>query len=102
MKLKSLNSHRNGVCGLGFYVAIVEDKEKWEKKKREMLVIRFPKSADKKSGGVICAAFDLAALDKREIRFGYNSWRGDHYSDFMDDEINKHEIKEYGISDFTK
>lgn len=54
---------------------------------REMLVIRFAGGADKDTGAVVCAAFDLAKLDAREIRFGANSWRGDHYSGVMDHAI---------------
>jgi hypothetical protein len=80
-KVKDLHYHRNGVSGLGFYVGIVEEED------REMLVIRFPKEADTVTGNIVCAAFDLAQLDKREIRFFYNSWRGDHYSDTMDTAI---------------
>lgn len=99
MKIKSLEHHRNGISGVGFYVAVAEEEEEGEKK-REMLIIRFPKRKDKNADGVLCAVFDLGELDKREIRFGYNSWRGDRYAKFMDEEIKKHEIKEYGESDF--
>lgn len=81
-----LDYHRNGVSGLGFHVGIVEEPGD-DGTKREMLVVRFPKEADQETGNVVCAAFDLAKLDKREIRFFYNSWRGDHYSDVMDDAI---------------
>lgn len=78
--------HRNGVCGQGFYVGIVKDEAG-----RDMLVVRFPKESDKATGAVHCAAFDLAQLDKREIAFGLNSWRGDHYSDAMDEAIDARE-----------
>lgn len=88
MKVKSIDYHRNGVSGLGFHVAIVEDDS--DGPKREMLVIRFPKEADKETGNVVCAAFALDQLDKREIRFFHNSFRGDHYSDFMDQAIEEY------------
>jgi len=84
LKVKSLDCHRNGVCGLGFHVGIVEDTTDGRKNKRDMLVIRFDKQADKDAGQVVCAAFDLALLDKREIRFFHNSWRGDYYHTAMD------------------
>ena len=80
MKIKELHYHRNGVGGLGFYVGIVEEQ------KRDMLVIRFP-NADEKAGAVLCAAFDLSLLDSRDIRFGSNSFRGDHFADVMDKAI---------------
>ena len=78
MKVKELQHHRNGVSGLPFYVGIVQDDED-----RDMLVVRFY-DADKAAGAVVCAAFDLALLDKRDIQFGSNSWRGDHYHEVMD------------------
>lgn len=83
--VRLLDYHRNGVSGLGFYVAIVEETE--DKERREMLVIRFPKESDKATGGVVCAAFDLAKLDQREVRFCYNSWRGDYYHAIVDKAI---------------
>lgn len=85
MKLKQLDYHRNGISGMGFHVAIVQDKG------TEMLVIRMgDKEADRDSGSVLCAAFDLALLDKREIRFFYNSFRGDYFADKMDEWIEEH------------
>lgn len=83
--VKELDYHRNGVSGLGFYVGIVESIEDGVKK--EMLVVRFPESADDLIGNVVCAAFDLAKLDKREIRFVHNSFRGDHFHEVMDKAI---------------
>lgn len=85
--VRELEYHRNGICGLGFHVAIVDEIE--DGKQREMLVIRFSKDADEDTGQVVCAAFDLAQLDKRVIGFGSNSWRGDHYADTMDAAIEK-------------
>lgn len=93
MKVKKLDYHRNGVCGLGFHVAIVEDRSDGEK--RDMLVVRFSKEADKETGAVVCAAFDLAKLDEREIRFFYNSWRGDHYNAVVDSAIEKQRRKSH-------
>ena len=85
-QVTQLDYHRNGICGLGFHVGIVKETDDGET--REMLVIRFPKDeADKLTGMVVCAAFDLAKLDEREIRFFHNSWRGDHYADVMDEAI---------------
>lgn len=80
--VRILDYHRNGIAGLGFHVAIVEEVE--DSNRREMLVIRFPQSADKETGAIVCAAFDLAKLDQREVRFIYNSWRGDHYHGAVD------------------
>jgi hypothetical protein len=75
--------HRNGVSGLGFHVAIAEDPEAGG----DMLVVRFQKDADEDTGQVVCAAFSLDGLDEREIRSGCNNWRGDHYSQLIDDAV---------------
>lgn len=83
MKVTEMHYHRNGVGGLPFHVGIVHNDG------REMLVVRFTKEADEQTGNVVCAAFDLAKLDQREIRFFHNSWRGDHYSGIMDAAIEK-------------
>lgn len=80
-QVKEIAYHRNGICGLGFYVAVVKEKE--DGKERDMLVIRFP-DADDQMGSVVCAAFDLALLAEKNITFGVNSWRGDHYYVAMD------------------
>ena len=86
MQLKSIDRHRNGVCGVPFHVAIVKDG------RDEMLIVRFDKSADEQTGGIVCAAFNLSQLDKRNIQFGENSFRGDYYADtFMDSAVAKWE-----------
>jgi hypothetical protein len=92
--LKQMAWHRNGVAGLGFYVAIVHDPENGD-----MLVIRFNKEADYGAGAILCAAFKLSLLDKREIKFGVNSWRGDHYSTFMDQAIEANERPRFAEED---
>ena len=86
-KVTDLHYHRNGISGLGFYVAIVKEDG------RDMLVIRFPKEADRQTGNVVCAAFDLELLEKRDIVFGSNSYRGDHYATLMDKAIEVRERK---------
>lgn len=87
--IKALDYHRNGVSGLGFHVGIVQERDGDEV--RDMLVIRFQKEADKVTGNVVCAAFDLAKLADKDIRFGHNSWRGDYYHSVMDAAIAKNQ-----------
>jgi hypothetical protein len=84
VKILKLATHRNGICGLPFTVAIVKDG------KRKMLVVRFDKQADKDTGNVVCAAFDLEKLALFDIEFGSNSWRGDHYHQIIDKASNEH------------
>jgi hypothetical protein len=85
-ELLSLDYHRNGVGGLPFWVALVKETEDGEE--RIMLVIR-NKEADKDTGAVVCFALDVKKLTEGDIRFYHNSWRGDHYAEFMDTEIKR-------------
>ncbi len=91
MTVKTLDYHRNGVCGRGFYVGIVKFTE--DGVTRDMLVVRFPNDTDGEpssvasdDNGILCAAFDIAQLPDIEFAHG-NSWRGDHFSDVMDKAI---------------
>ena len=55
-KIVKIASHRNGISGLSFHVAIVNENDD-NGGKRDMLVIRFDKEATKENGMVVCAAF---------------------------------------------
>ena len=77
MKVKQLEYHRNGICGEPFHVAIVTEG------RDRRLVIHFEGKGSKCGMETITAAFDLAMLADGEIRFGVNSFRGDHYSALM-------------------
>lgn len=77
--IEKIAHHRNGVGGVPFQVAIMDDPENGK-----MLVVRFDKQADRGAGGVLCAAFKLELLKGDEITFGINSWRGDHYAAIFD------------------
>lgn len=98
-RVVQLAYHRNGISGLGFHVAIVEEAEdrvdasgKPLKGTRRMLVVRFPGDiADEGTGNVVCAVFDLAQLAAGDIAFGSNSWRGDHYHEVVDRAIEREE-----------
>lgn len=68
-------SHRNGISGEAFEVAIFTDGEG-----RRMLAVDFGKDADEKLGAVAVAVFDLGKLAEEDILFGSNSWRGDEYA----------------------
>lgn len=79
-KLIEASYHRNGVCGEGFHVAIVES-EIEPGDIRKMLCVTFSNEME----AVRTAVFDLALLEKGNIRFTENSWRGDHWHGFMRD-----------------
>ena len=76
--------HRNGVCGNGFALGIVQEG------KDRKVVICFPGSGN-------TAVLDIDMLTTGNIAFGENSWRGDVYSDVYRKEItgDYFDIEEY-------
>jgi tRNA/tmRNA/rRNA uracil-C5-methylase (TrmA/RlmC/RlmD family) len=73
--INELDHHRNGVGGMPFMVAIVDDATNGDTK----LVIMFEQAGH-------TAVLSLDQLIQNEnISFGSNSWRGDHY---------EHELRE--------
>jgi hypothetical protein len=60
--------HRNGISGIGFHVALVDDPNDGDMK----LVIMFP-------GEGSTAVLSLNKLMNEDISFGSNSYRGDLY-----------------------
>jgi hypothetical protein len=81
-QLKEIAYHRNGICGEGFHVAIVES-EIEPGDVRKMLCVTFGAHEEGTAGGYRTAVFDLALLAQDNIKFGQNSWRGDHWHPFM-------------------
>lgn len=76
MEVVKKASHRNGVAGEPFRVAIVDDTEVGDK----MLVVMFPTSGH-------TAVFSLDLLSQGIIEFGENSWRGDRYEGKLRNEL---------------
>lgn len=67
MYLESIDYHRNGVSGEPFRVLTFHDTEHGP-----MVGIVFEAEGH-------CAVFNRALLGQGDIRFGYNSYRGDYY-----------------------
>lgn len=86
IKVLKVDYHRNGVCGDGFHVALLDFKEAGEKKRR-MVAIRFP-------GECRCAVLDTALLAKDTIEFMQNSWRGDHFVEAVDAAIEAEVVRQ--------
>ena len=87
MKITQLSYHRNGVCGAGFFTGILIDDDKERK-----VFTHFPETNEDgeliNGDSVRTAILDLDILiNKEETRFMHNSWRGDHYHDFIVDAI---------------
>lgn len=69
LQISDIDFHRNGVGGMPFQVAIVDDAEEGDTK----LVIMF-----QEPGYTAVLSLDKL-IQSEDIRFGSNSWRGDHY-----------------------
>jgi len=91
MEIIQLSYHRNGVCGDGFYTGIIKT-EDGERK----VFTHFPDHNEQgeiiNGDNVRTAILDLDILkEKEETRFMENSWRGDHYHDFIVDAIREND-----------
>lgn len=80
-KVIVIDYHRNGICGRPMYVALVKDPSV----PNTLLVIRPFKASAK--DGTECYVIDPKLAAEGEIRFCYNSWRGDNYAELMDKAI---------------
>lgn len=87
LTLESLDYHRNGVEGRGFYVVKFHDAENGP-----MLAIVFPDylpdgaTIDRTTNPSV-AVFNRDKLKADDVRFFHNSWRGDHYAPWLFDQI---------------
>lgn len=76
----TVEHHRNGVSGRGFYAVTFECPENGP-----MVAAVFPNGEDEDGLPTFnmdepeIAVFHLGLLGDGNIRFGENSWRGDHY-----------------------
>lgn len=71
--------HRNGCSGVPFYSLIVDSSLHGR-----MHLVRLPKEQDKIVGQVNCFVHQINELNQGNVKFGYNSWRGDGYSNAAD------------------
>ena len=91
MEIIQLSYHRNGVCGDGFYTGIIKTEDDERK-----VFTHFPDHNEQgeiiNGDNVRTAILDLDILkEKEETRFMENSWRGDHYHDFIVDAIREND-----------
>jgi hypothetical protein len=68
LEIVDMDTHRNGVGGMPFTVALVDDPEQSDTK----LIIMFEAEGH-------TAVLSLNKLMEEDISFGSNSWRGDQY-----------------------
>lgn len=95
MEIVRIDYHRNGVGGVGFIVAIVKPEVKdWPE---TVLVTRTPYDDE----GVSCFVLDYDLVTKGEIRFGYNSWRGDQFACIFDPVLDEYWKNRYGYPFFN-
>tara|TARA_Y100001938_G_scaffold105117_1_gene143456 strand:- start:580 stop:1020 length:441 start_codon:yes stop_codon:yes gene_type:complete len=81
-RVSSIDYHRNGVCGEGFFTGFVYCPEQ----KRELLFVHFPDPETKNPTTdsthwepVRTAILDPDLVAEKNVEFGQNSWRGDYY-----------------------
>ncbi len=73
LSVKNVSWHRNGICGEGFFAVLFADPEQQgDEKKGNMVASLFDKPG-------YCSVYNLPLLEKGDIAFGSNSWRGDVY-----------------------
>lgn len=77
LQITDIAHHRNGVSGMPFEVAIVDDATEGDTK----LVIMF-----KERGYTAVLSLDKL-IQNEDIAFGSNSWRGDHYEAELRDQM---------------
>lgn len=80
IEIQEIDYHRNGICGEGFHAIIFrwKDGQKW----RRMLAHVFSEPGQ-------CAIHELSDLKDATVKFGVNSWRGDHFEPAMRRAIEK-------------
>ena len=97
LELKRFDTHRNGIGGAPFSVAIAYDPEI----EMDMIIIQFNDEEDEESAKAHTASLAIDLLTERNIQFGENSWRGsDRYGPSMirwTDEHYERMAKKYGI-----
>ena len=76
LQIIDMDSHRNGVSGLPFRVALVDDANESDVK----VVVMFEAEGH-------TAVLSLNRLMDEDISFGSNSWRGDWYEEALRQEM---------------
>lgn len=76
LQILDADYHRNGVSGVGFHVALVDDPNDGDVK----LVVMFPTEGH-------TAVLSLDKLVAEDIKFGSNSYRGDLYEEALHKEL---------------
>jgi hypothetical protein len=75
LKVQSVSWHRNGIGGVGFYAVIFTDPEQQgSEEKGNMVASLFDEPG-------YCAVYNLPLLEKGDVAFGSNSYRGDVYEE---------------------
>lgn len=81
MKVISADFHRNGVSGVPFRVAIVENPFEVEEQEGRTFLVVTMADEDGDYDRQATAVFAMDKLAEGEIRFFYNSWRGDRVTE---------------------
>lgn len=85
LKIVDVAFHRNGVGGVGFYAVLFDDKENGR-----MVASLFDSPG-------YCAVYQVEMLSNGDVKFGSNSWRGDHYESQLRPAVKKF-LKTHGTN----
>lgn len=89
-KAISIEYHRNGIGGVGFWAVLFTMTDN-RGKKRTMLATVVPLEDGEKDWNGKVTVLDVNQAAKGNIRFGENSWRGDVYEAELRQAIADHE-----------
>lgn len=82
IKVTDIDYHRNGISGEGFWAVAFDWKDGMYTRRMVAAVFGGP-------GQV--AVLDAELASERDVTFGSNSWRGDHFETFLRLAIEEHE-----------
>jgi hypothetical protein len=109
--IEQIDHHRNGVGGDSFYVVLFKyQPDSYDpndpRDPEPMMAVLFDLDQDEEGKdahdrgefyNTPCAVFNRNKLERDEIRFGHNSWRGDEFDDIL-----RTACKEWSKAEFAK
>jgi hypothetical protein len=95
IKVTAIDHHRNGVTGTPFYPILFE----WRDGDRLRSMYAVVTDRDDNNGLINCFVVDVDMAAAGDIRFFWNSWRGDHFVDDLRAAIREFENHRSGLEE---
>jgi len=83
IQVKSMDSHRNGICGQPFHVVLFDWKDDDTGQMRHMLGIELGEEAQTDLGLAPTFVLDVDMAAAGNVKIFENSWRGDTFTDAL-------------------